>query len=125
MKKPGYYLSEHEYIADLQRATNLAPFHRYPLTYIMEAADDIAYCIADLDDAIENGIFDVDTLYQSLKKVGGGENQDLFSEAVKKGWQDVKRSEQRHCSARDQFFITLTVKVQQHLVTYAVNCFFA
>lgn len=33
-------------------------FDRFPLTYIMEAADDISYCIADLEDAVEK-IFSV------------------------------------------------------------------
>ncbi len=30
--------------------------HRYPLTYIMEAADDIAYCMSDIADGIEKRI---------------------------------------------------------------------
>ena len=36
----------------------------------MEAADDISYCIADLDDAVEKGIFDINRLVQLLKMHG-------------------------------------------------------
>ncbi len=53
MKKPGYYLSEEKYIARLRKELQLAPYSRFPLTWIMEAADDISYCVADLEDAVE------------------------------------------------------------------------
>ena len=32
----------------------------------MEAADDISYCVADLEDAVEKSIFTVEQLYQHL-----------------------------------------------------------
>lgn len=32
----------------------------------MEAADDISYCVADLEDAVEKRIFSVEQLYQHL-----------------------------------------------------------
>lgn len=53
MKKPGYYLAEEHYIARLRKELDLAPYNRFPLTWIMEAADDISYCVADLEDAVE------------------------------------------------------------------------
>ena len=53
MKKPGYYLSEEAYIARLRKELSLTPNGRFPLTWIMEAADDISYCVADLEDAVE------------------------------------------------------------------------
>lgn len=39
----------------MQEKLDMDEFCRFPLTYIMEAADDISYCIADLDDAVEKG----------------------------------------------------------------------
>lgn len=57
MKKPGYYLSEEAYIARLRKELNLALYSRFPLTWIMEAADDISYCVADLEDAVEKNIY--------------------------------------------------------------------
>lgn len=52
-KKPGYYYSEEEYVKTLQSNLNIESGNRFPLTYIMEAADDISYCIADLDDVLQ------------------------------------------------------------------------
>lgn len=57
MKKSGFYLAEEEYIQTLRRALLLGEFHRFPLTYIMEATDDISYCIADLKDAAEKNLY--------------------------------------------------------------------
>lgn len=56
MKKHGYYLAEEEYVARLRKELDLAPYNRFPLTRIMEAADDISYCVADLEDAVEKRI---------------------------------------------------------------------
>lgn len=61
-KKPGYYQSEAEYVEKLQTALAIKPNHRYPFTYIMEAADDISYCLADLEDGVDKGLLS----YQEL-----------------------------------------------------------
>ena len=52
-KKPGFYLSEEPFVADLRQALGLRPGTRHPVAYIMEAADDIAYCLADIEDSVE------------------------------------------------------------------------
>jgi len=45
-KKPGFYYSEKEYVAKLQKELEVKRGHRFVITYIMEAADDISYLIA-------------------------------------------------------------------------------
>ncbi|NIG19982.1 MULTISPECIES: dGTPase [Pantoea] len=122
MKKPGFYLSEREYVADLRAATHIKEHHRYPLTWIMEAADDISYCIADLDDAVEKDIFDVETLYKSLLKAWGPVNSgDAFSRTVSEAWKEANQKKRRSLS--DQFFMSLRVNVQNVLVSHAVRRF--
>lgn len=66
-KKPGYYFSETELINCIYSSLDIAKGCRHPLAYIMEAADDISYCIADLDDAIEKGVLTVDALHIALQ----------------------------------------------------------
>ncbi|MBS0877483.1 MULTISPECIES: dGTPase [unclassified Tatumella] len=122
MKKPGFYLSEKEYVADLRAATGMQEFHRFPLTYIMEAADDISYCIADLDDAVEKAIFDVDSLYRYLCDAWGeAQPDDLFQRTVTHAWQEAGSGKRR--SQSDQFFMSLRVNVQRALVAFAVRRF--
>jgi dGTPase len=116
-------------VADLLRATNTQQYHRFPLTYIMEAADDISYCIADLDDAVEKAIFSVDQLYQFLedewtllrknKKVTSDE---LFVKIVGFAYTEAQ-SKERYRSRSDTFFMKLRVKVQSALVEHAVKRF--
>lgn len=74
-KKMGYYYAEREIFADLQKSlgTNGA---RHPLSYVLEAADDIAYLTADIEDAFKKGCITFGQLVQELKKSGEGEKED-------------------------------------------------
>jgi dGTPase len=88
MKKPGYYLSEEAYIERLRKELSLTPNGRFPLTWIMEAADDISYCVADLEDAVEKRIFSVEELYQHLYVAWGKhEKGSLFAQVVENAWE--------------------------------------
>lgn len=65
-KKMGYFYAEKELFKCITTATG-AGDSRYPLTYILEAADDIAYKTADIEDACKKGIIDLHTLSDELK----------------------------------------------------------
>ncbi len=56
LKKAGYFQSEKDLVEKMQDFINIKYKCRYPLTYIMEAADDIAYCLSDISDGIEKRI---------------------------------------------------------------------
>ena len=56
LKKAGYFQSEKDLVEKIYSSVGLEVHHRYPLTYIMEAADDIAYCMSDIADGIEKRI---------------------------------------------------------------------
>ncbi|WP_436877634.1 dGTPase [Siccibacter turicensis] len=123
MKKPGYYLSEEEYIGRLRNELALEPFSRFPLTWIMEAADDISYCVADLEDAVEKRIFSVDQLYQHLHDAWGSHAPgDLFAQVVNNAWEKSRANAIRR-SAEDQFFMYLRVNTLNKLVPYAAQRF--
>ena len=54
-KKVGYFYSEEEAFKTVTEITGTGT-NRHPLTYILEAADDIAYLVADMEDAIGKGV---------------------------------------------------------------------
>jgi dGTPase len=56
IKKAGYFSSEKEIVDGIWNTFGYKPGQRFPLAYIMEAADDIAYCVSDLEDSIEKGL---------------------------------------------------------------------
>ena len=123
MKKPGYYLSEEAYIERLRKALSLTPNGRFPLTWIMEAADDISYCVADLEDAVEKRIFSVEELYQHLYAAWGThEKGSLFAQVVENAW-EKSRSNTLSRSTEDQFFMYLRVNTLNKLVPYAASRF--
>lgn len=74
-KKMGYYYAERDIFADIQESlgTNGA---RHPLAYVLEAADDIAYRTADIEDAFKKGCITYEQLLYELKECGKGEEPD-------------------------------------------------
>ncbi|RPF12753.1 dGTPase [Vibrio crassostreae] len=59
-KKVGYFDTEVDVIESAWAALGMAPNTRHPLGFLMEASDDISYCISDIEDGIEKGIISVD-----------------------------------------------------------------
>lgn len=79
-KKMGYYYAEREIFADLQESLGTQGA-RHPLAYVLEAADDIAYRTADIEDAFKKGCITYGQLIQELK--AKGENEKEGSEYLK------------------------------------------
>ncbi|MBJ3813385.1 dGTPase [Shimwellia pseudoproteus] len=123
MKKPGFYLSEADYIVQLRKELALEEYSRYPLAWIMEAADDISYCVADLEDAVEKRIFTTERLFQHLSQAWGEVTPgDLFSQVVVNAW-DKSRTSLSSRIAEDQFFMYLRVNTLNALAPYAAQRF--
>lgn len=56
VKKAGAFHSEEEVFKKIRERFELKIGQRFPLAYLMEAADDISYCLSDLEDGIEKGL---------------------------------------------------------------------
>lgn len=65
-KKMGFYYAEQELFEEISRETG-AVNCRYPLTYLLEAADDIAYKTADIEDSVKKGMISYHKLVEELK----------------------------------------------------------
>lgn len=65
-KKMGYYFAEKELFDDIISSTGAVDC-RYPLTYLLEAADDIAYLTADIEDAVKKGFLSYNQLLEELR----------------------------------------------------------
>ncbi len=65
-KKLGYYFAEQDVFAEITSETGSGNF-RHPLTYLLEASDDIAYKTADIEDAVKKGCLTYDMLYKELQ----------------------------------------------------------
>lgn len=92
-KKMGYYYSEQELFDDITESTG-ARGCRYPLTFILEAADDLAYKTADIEDAAVKGYINYGMIIDELR---GGKYRDMCktdeeAEALEKSAQSLEKS---------------------------------
>ena len=74
--KTGYFASEQNLIHSVRKQTGTGDA-RNPITFIVEACDDMVYSVVDLEDAITKNLFDWKTLKEKLEKHGGKENSVL------------------------------------------------
>ncbi|RDV28974.1 dGTPase [Alteromonas aestuariivivens] len=133
MRKPGYYLSEKTQVEEMYRALNMSSQSRHFLSYIMEAADDISYCFADIEDAVEKNILSVNELmtllpeaFESLKQKVDDPTLEYFGRRIR--FTDMLKtayeSYSRETVDKDhQFFISLRVQLQHILVNFAAKRF--
>ncbi|MEZ8140597.1 dGTPase [Enterovibrio sp. FF113] len=127
-KKVGYYATESRYVEDMMRELDMEKYCRHPLSYIMEAADDISYCMADLEDAVEKRILSLEALtghlkstYQTLEPQNRPiKNNQTFDELLDWVYNDAQVDE---ISKTHKFFIKLRVVMVHPLVNHAAKQF--
>ncbi len=72
LKKHGFFLAEQPFFEEVANATGLTPrlqsmaWQRHPLAYLVEAADDICYCIIDIEDGFRLGHISFDRTREFL-----------------------------------------------------------
>lgn len=71
-KKYGYLQSEKEIFSEIVDKTGLkngSSIIRNPIVYILEAADDIAYCVSDVEDGFKKGLLSIEYLKEKILDV--------------------------------------------------------
>jgi dGTPase len=66
-KKPGFFNTEADVVNSVRNELGLGPRQRFPLAYLMEAADDIAYCLSDIEDGIEKGLITIESFMAKVR----------------------------------------------------------
>lgn len=117
-KKFGYFVTE----TDKYKAINdfLQLHHRRsPVVYLMEAADDIAYTAADIEDGVKLGIISVDDIYQVFKKNLTTHKDEVinFLDGLKEQFKDESRN-------RDSIIVQkFRIKTQELMIGAVINTF--
>lgn len=88
--KFGFFFSEQDIVEKVWEETGLKEGYRHPLTYFMEASDDIAYSIVDLEDAVKKQIISFDDIIAELSKESSNEAISTLSNAAKEKNQKYK-----------------------------------
>jgi len=120
-KKPGYYYSEKDFIERIQEALHVRVGHRFPITYIMEAADDISYLTADLEDSVEKGILSLDEVYNLIKNECEKENEHYLLEVIEERYRQAKENDEPYQFSL--FFTLVRAKLVTSLVYHVVDIY--
>ena len=104
-KKPGFYYSEKDFVVKIQESLGVESGHRFPITYIMEAADDISYLTADLEDSVEKGILSLDKVYRIIKDECKKQEEEYLLALVEKQYAKAKENDEPY---QFNLFFTLT-----------------
>lgn len=125
-KKMGYFYADREVFADIQESLGTRG-SRHPLAYILEAADDIAYLTADIEDAFKKGCISYHELLRELQAAGAqtpdaAEYHSIVKRLEEKYEKALKRGEVSPEIYAVQNWI---VQVQGHLISSATGGFTA
>ena len=72
-RRVGFYEFESDLVVKIWKDLGLKmnssglPLQRHPFAFIMEAADDIAYCVNDIEDAIEKRVVSAERFWRAWK----------------------------------------------------------
>ena len=67
-KKCGFFNTEGHLVTKVWQSFEYTKPQRYPLAYIMEAADDLAYCISDFEDSMEKGLLIQKNAFEEIRR---------------------------------------------------------
>ncbi|MED4012907.1 deoxyguanosinetriphosphate triphosphohydrolase [Priestia aryabhattai] len=77
-EKFGYFTSEEDLFNNIQDCTGLDNC-KHPVTYLLEAADDIAYLAADIEDGVKKGAVPWEKVYNEAKDKFGIQYKQMFN----------------------------------------------
>lgn len=121
-KKMGYFYADQETYRKIARETGTEG-KRHPLTYILEAADDIAYKTADIEDAYVKGYISYQQLREELLNLQKRDPNNSFL-AADKLEQKYQRGLERNEKNPEEYAVkNWIVQVQGFLISCATDGF--
>lgn len=107
--KPGYFISEEEKINKIRAEIGFQ--HRFPLVFLMEAADDISYCLSDIEDGIEKKLISAQDFFDELSRIL--REHDIYSSIDNLFKITGKKSKTE--------FYDFKIEVTKHFTTFVVS----
>lgn len=121
--KFGYFNSEKEVVEKIYKCTGLEDGIRHPATFILEAADDIAYLCADIEDAVKKGIISWDKEYNHIKETLSEKGEDYVAMFKDLDEQNKKNEDNQIPEYELASIQNFKVKSQGLMFKYAVDSF--
>lgn len=121
MKKPGFFSTEADIIQQVWREFGYKEPQRFPLAYIMEAADDIAYCVSDLEDSFEKEIIHEESALPEIEKLyrrAGFDDDAPYHKEISEALAAVR---ERKLNGKEFTYTDFRTKVNNAIVRYAAD----
>lgn len=120
-KKFGYFLTE---IDDYNKISKILGLNgsRHPATFLLEAADDIAYSAADIEDGVKMGGITYETIYQVFNEIAG--RGDLEVKNINQDLQKYKREANAMPGVGKDFLVSkFRIDAQVFMIQKVINRF--
>ena len=111
-KKFGYFCSERDAYQRIAAELGLKTGQRHPLTYLVEAADDIAYSVCDIEDGCKIGLIRLEDLKEKFK---GTDGETELQRLIDKGYS--------FDDDRELFVQQFRIAMQRKMIRDAVKTF--
>lgn len=98
LRKFGFFKADQHIFARIRALSGLRGHLRNPLTYLMEAADDIGYATGDIEDVLKKGLVD----YQTIREALGAAKRKESTECVKKFLDEPYHSDLKDVEGRER-----------------------
>jgi dGTPase len=122
LRKFGYFKTDGTTFDSVRSSTGLDGNQRNPLTYLMEAADDIAYGTGDIEDVLKKGFVDYQTIDEILSDVKSSESQECVKKFLHEPYhgefKDLEPKERRQLAV--QRFGQMAIRL---MMKSAINAF--
>jgi len=104
-RKPGYFLSEREIVEEVLAKVGLEPGTRHPFAYIVEACDDLAYSVMDVEDGVKKGLVSFPDVLDDLESSGSGD--PIMARVLEKTKKKYSEFRGEHLSSGERSDITM------------------
>ncbi len=122
-KKMGFFASEQEFYEEVASSCGTLGV-RHPLTFILEAADDIAYRTADIEDAFKKGCISWQILHDELEEYLKPEYPEGEIYPLQVLEQQYRKALDKKDAEPEQYAISnFAIRMQGYLIGCATNGF--
>jgi dGTPase len=119
-KKLGYFTSEESTVSKIRDMTGTGK-SRNPITFLVEASDDMCYAVVDIEDAIKKGVISWRELHDDMTSSGSGQERALLLDCAQKAKERIDKAKiplrgRSRDEALVQYFRTLVIVKGQDAV---------
>ncbi|WP_088840834.1 deoxyguanosinetriphosphate triphosphohydrolase [Listeria sp. ILCC797] len=116
LHKMGYFYADKDTFSEITEATT-AGDNRHPAAFLLEAADDISYLLADLEDGMKKKLFSLNQLITELSPLKGSPHKELSA------CYEYLEEKARYSNELLSFQQWITVKVRGILINNTIDTF--